>query len=186
MSVKATQMRQGMIILRNGELFRIDSVNHVTPGKGRAHVQTLLRNLKTGSAHDHRFRADDFVERAVLEQVEMEYLYQEGESYVFMNTETYEQMPLPASVLANALDYILPNTTVRVEFHDGVPMGVILPLSVRLEVVETEPALKGATVSGSPKPARLETGLTVNIPQFIEVGETVEIDTRTGAYLTRA
>ena len=186
MSVKATQMRQGMLIVRDGELFRVDSVNHVTPGKGRAHVRTLLRNLRTGAAHDHRFRSDDFVERAVLDQVEMEYLYQEGDSYIFMNTETYEQMPLPAEVLGNALDYLLPNGSVRVEFHEGRPIGVILPLSVRLKVVETEPPLKGATAAGSPKPARLETGLTVSVPQFIEVGETVEVDTRTGAYITRA
>ncbi|MFQ5719750.1 MAG: elongation factor P [Acidobacteriota bacterium] len=185
MSVKATQIRQGMLILREGELFRVDSVNHVTPGKGRAHVQTLLRNLRTGAAHDHRFRSDDFVERAVMDQVEMEYLYQEGDHYIFMNTETYEQVPLTSDVLGNTLDYLLPNGTVRVEFHDGTPMGVSLPLSVRLKIVETEPPLKGATAAGSPKPATLETGLTVSVPQFIEVGEIVEVDTRNGAYITR-
>ena len=185
MSVKATQIRQGMIIVRDGELLRVDSVKHVTPGKGRAHVQTLLRNLRTGAGHDHRFRSDDFVERAHLEQVEMEYLYQEGEHHIFMNTETYDQVPLPASVLGNALEYLLPNTTLRAEFHEGKPTGVILPLSVRLKVVETEPPLKGATASGSPKPAKLETGLSVSVPQFIEEGETVEVDTRNGAYLTR-
>ena len=186
MSVKATQIRQGMIVVRDGELFRVDAVKHVTPGKGRAHVQTLLRNLRTGAAHDRRFRSDDFVERAVLEQVEMEYLYQEGDHHIFMNTTTYDQVPLPASVLGDALDYLLPNTALRAEFHEGKPTGVILPLSVRLKVVETEPPLKGATASGSSKPAKVETGLSVSVPQFIEEGETIEVDTRTGTYLTRA
>ena len=185
MAVKATQMRQGMIIVREGELFRLDSVNHVTPGKGRAHVQTLLRSLRTGAAQDRRFRADEFVERAVLEQAEMEYLYQEGEQHIFMNTATYQQVPLSTQVLGNALDYLLPNTTLRAEFHDGNPIGVVLPLSVRLKIVETDPPLKGATASGSPKPAKLETGLAVSVPQFIEEGETIEVDTRSGAYITR-
>jgi elongation factor P len=186
MSMKATQIRVGQILLRDGELFRVESVNHVTPGKGRAHVQTLLRNLKTGSAYDRRFRSDDFVERAVLEQVEMEYLYQDGDSHIFMNTETYEQVTLGAALLGNALDYLLPNTKVRVELHQGEPLGLVLPLSVKLKVTETEPPLRGATAAGSAKPAKLETGLTVNVPQFVEEGETVEVDTRTGAYLTRA
>jgi elongation factor P len=186
MSMKATQIRVGQILLRDGELFRVESVNHVTPGKGRAHVQTLLRNLKTGSAYDRRFRSDDFVERAVLEQVEMEYLYQDGDDHIFMNTETYEQVTLGATLLGNALDYLLPNTKVKVELHQGEPLGVALPLSVKLKVTETEPPLRGATAAGSAKPAKLETGLTVNVPQFVEEGETVEVDTRTGAYITRA
>lgn len=186
MSMKATQIRVGQILLRDGELFRVESVNHVTPGKGRAHVQTLLRNLKTGSAYDRRFRSDDFVERAVLEQVEMEYLYQDGDDHVFMNTETYEQVTLGAKLLGNALDYLLPNTKVKVELHQGEPLGLALPLSVKLKVMETEPPLRGATAAGSAKPAKLETGLTVNVPQFVEEGNTVEVDTRTGAYITRA
>jgi len=186
MSMKATQIRVGQVLLRDGELFRVESVNHVTPGKGRAHVQTLLRNLKTGSAYDRRFRSDDFVERAVLEQVEMEYLYQDGEDHIFMNSETYEQVTLGAKLLGNALDYLLPNTKVRVELHQGEPLGLALPLSVKLKVTETEPPLRGATASGSAKPAKLETGLTVNVPQFVEEGDTVEVDTRTGVYITRA
>jgi len=186
MSMKATQIRVGQILLRDGELFRVESVNHVTPGKGRAHVQTLLRNLKTGSAYDRRFRSDDSVERAVLEQVEMEYLYQDGDSYIFMNTETYDQVTLGVKLLGSALNYLLPNTKVRVELHQGEPLGLALPLSVKLKVTETEPPLRGATAAGSAKPAKLETGLTVNVPQFVEEGETVEVDTRTGAYITRA
>jgi elongation factor P len=186
MAMKATQIRVGQILLRDGELFRVESVNHVTPGKGRAHVQTLLRNLKSGSAYDRRFRSDDSVERAVLEQVEMEYLYQDGDSHVFMNTETYEQTTLGAKIRGNALDYLLPNTKVKVELHQGEPMGVALPFSVILKVTETEPPLRGATAAGSAKPAKLETGLTVSVPQFVEEGDMVEVDTRTGAYITRA
>ena len=186
MSVKATQIRAGMIIIKDGELFKVESMTHVTPGKGRAHVQTLLRSMRTGSAHEHRFRSDDSVNRAIMEQVEMEYLYQDGEHYIFMNSETYEQVPLGPQILGDALHYILPNTSVRVELYEGKPMGIQLPLSVKLKIVETEPALKGATVSGSPKPAKLETGLMVNVPQFVGEGETIEVDTRTGAYLTRA
>ncbi|MFQ5670742.1 MAG: elongation factor P [Acidobacteriota bacterium] len=186
MAQKATQIRVGQILLRDGDLYRVESVKHITPGKGRAHVQTLLRNLKTGTSYDHRFRSDDSVERATLEQVEMEYLYQEGDQFIFMNSATYDQTSLPAEILGNALQYILPNTVVRVEFHESTPVGIVLPMSVRLKVTETAPALKGATAAGSAKPATLETGLTLSVPQFIEVGEVVEVDTRTGAYLTRA
>ncbi|MFQ5768115.1 MAG: elongation factor P [Acidobacteriota bacterium] len=185
MSTKATQMRVGHIILKDGDLFRVESVNHITPGKGRAHVQTLLRNLRNGSGYEHRFRAEDFVDRAVLEQVEMEYLYQDGDNHIFMNTRTYEQIPLPAALLTEALKYILPNNVVKVEMHEGMPVGVELPLSVQLRVTETAPALKGATAAGSAKPATLETGLSINVPQFVETGDVVEIDTRSGAYLTR-
>jgi elongation factor P len=186
MAIKATQIRVGQILLRDGDLFRVESVNHVTPGKGRAHVQTLLRNLKSGATYDQRFRSDDVVERAILEEVEMEYLYQDGDSHVFMNTESFEQMPLAAGILGHALDYLLPNTRVKVEMHQGEPVGIDLPLSVRLKVIETEPPLRGATAAGSAKPAKLETGLTVTVPQFVEEGDTVEVDTRTGVYITRA
>jgi elongation factor P len=186
MALKATQMRVGNIILRDGELFRVDSMDHVTPGKGRAHVQTLLRNLRTGASYDVRFRSDDSVEKAILETVEMEYLYADGDSHIFMNNDSYEQMPLPEELLGNAMDYLLPNTTVQVEMHDGRPVGLELPNSVKLKVVETEPPLKGATAAGSAKPATLETGLVVNVPQFVDVDDVIEVDTRSGAYLTRA
>lgn len=186
MALKATQIRAGQILVRDGELFRVESVDHVTPGKGRAHVQTLLRNLRTGSSYDVRFASDDKVERAVLETVEMEYLYADGDSHVFMNSETYEQFPMPAEILGKALDYLLPNTTVKVVLHEERPVDLELPNSVKLKIVETEPGLKGATAAGSAKPATLETGLVVNVPQFVAEGETIEVDTRTGAYLTRA
>ena len=186
MALKATQIRGGQILIRDGQLFRVESVDHVTPGKGRAHVQTLLRNMRTGSAYDVRFASDDKVEKAILDTVEMEYLYADGDSHVFMNNETYEQFPMPAELLGKAMDYLLPNTTVKVVLHEDNPVGLELPNSVKLKIVETEPGLKGATAAGSAKPAILETGLTVNVPQFVEVGETIEVDTRSGSYLTRA
>ena len=186
MALTATQLRAGQILIRDGELFRVDSVDHVTPGKGRAHVQTHLRNMRTGSAYDVRFASDDKVEKAILDTVEMEYLYADGDSHVFMNNETYEQFPMPAELLGKAMDYLLPNTTVKVVLHEDNPVGLELPNSVKLKIVETEPGLKGATAAGSAKPAVLETGLTVNVPQFVEVGETIEVDTRSGSYLTRA
>ena len=185
MPVKATQLRQGHVILRDGDLFRVESVSHITPGNWRGMVQTRLRNMRSGSSQEHRFRSEDIVERATLEQHPMEYLYAEGDHHVFMNSENYEQVHIPAEVLGDALSYLLPNTTVSVEFHEERPMGVELPLSVRLKVVDTDPGLRGATASGSPKPARLETGLSITVPQFVVVGDTVEVDTRTGAYITR-
>ncbi len=142
--------------------------------------------MRTGSSYDVRFSSDDKVEKAVLETVEMEYLYADGDAHVFMNNETYEQIPMPAELLGKAMDYLLPNTTVKVVLHEENPVGLELPNSVKLKVVETEPGLKGATAAGSAKPATLETGLVVNVPQFVEVGETIEVDTRSGAYLTRA
>jgi elongation factor P len=186
MALKATQIRGGQILIRDGELFRVESVDHVTPGKGRAHVQTHLRNMRTGSAYDVRYASDDKVEKAILDTVEMEYLYADGDSHVFMNNETYEQFPMPAELLGKAMNYLLPNTTVKVVLHEDNPVGLELPNSVKLKIVETEPGLKGATAAGSAKPAILETGLTVNVPQFVEVGETIEVDTRSGSYLTRA
>ena len=186
MALKATQIRAGQILVRDGELFRVESVDLVTPGKGRAHVQTLLRNMRKGSTQDVRYASDDKVEKAILDTVEMEYLYADGESHVFMNNETYEQFPMPADLLGKAMDYLLPNTTVKVVLHESKPVGLELPNSVKLKIVDTEPALKGATAAGSAKPATLETGLVVNVPQFVEAGETIEVDTRNGAYLTRA
>jgi len=186
MALKATQIRAGQILIRDNELYRVESVDHVTPGKGRAHIQTLLRNLRTGAAGDVRFASDDKVEKAVHTTVEMEYLYADGDSHVFMNNETYEQFPMPTELLGKAMDYLLPNTTVKVILHEERPVGLELPNTVKLKIVETEPGLKGATAAGSPKPATLETGLVVNVPQFVGVGETIEVDTRSGAYLTRA
>jgi elongation factor P len=144
-----------------------------------------MRNLKTGNSFEHRFSSTEDVERAILDTVPMEYLYSDGEGHHFMNQETFEQLALTDEILGDALLYLLPNTVIRVDFYEGQPVGIQLPQTVVLEVVETEPGLKGATASASYKPAKLETGLTVQIPPFIEIGTKIEIDTRENKYLRR-
>lgn len=183
--MQAVQLRKGMIIDLDGQLLRVHDFQHVTPGKGQAVVQTRLRNLRSGAMIDRRFRSQESVERVQLEYRTMEYLYQEGDSYVFMDAETYEQVHLSADAIQDALPYLIANLSLEVDFYEGAPVGIELPGTVDLEVVDTEPALKGATVSGSAKPATLETGLVIGVPQFVNVGDKVRVDTSTGDYLTR-
>lgn len=185
-TIAATQMKVGMVIEYEKELWRIMAVQHITPGNWRGMVQTKMRNVIRGNQTEHRFRSEDKVERAQLDQREMEFLYNDGEGYHFMDTENYEQVALTEDDLGEAIYYLLPNTKVEVEFHEGRPLGIELPKTVDLKVVETEPGLKGATASNSPKPAKLETGLKVSVPNFISTGEVVRIDTTTGEYLERA
>ena len=184
--ISATGLRRGMVIRKDGELFSVFSFTHLTPGNKRGFVQTKLRNLRSGALIDHRFRSVDTVERVALEQQEMEYLYQDGADYVFMNTTTYEQVHLGENLLGNSMLYLVPNITIRVEFHQQSPVGIQLPTTVDLEVVETEPGLKSATASSVNKPAKLETGLVVQVPPFVNAGEKVRVDTNSGAYLERA
>ncbi|HFB97809.1 MAG TPA: elongation factor P [Bryobacterales bacterium] len=184
--VQATQLRPGMIIEFRGDLHSIFRTEHRTPGNKRGFVQARMRNLRTGAMIDHKFASTDFVERAFLEEREMEYLYEESGNYYFMTTDTYEQFALSKDVLGDAMNYLVPNTTVAVEFYEGKPVNVKLPPSVDLEVVETEPGLKGATVSNVTKPAKLETGLVVQVPPFIQQGEKIRVSTADGTYLERA
>ncbi len=184
--IQATQLRPGMIIEFRGDLHSIFRTEHRTPGNKRGFVQARMRNLRTGAMIDHKFASTDFVERAFLEEREMEYLYEEGGNYYFMTTDTYEQFALSKEVLGDAMSYLVPNTTVAVEFYEGKPVNVKLPPSVDLEVVETEPGLKGATVSNVTKPAKLETGLVVQVPPFIQQGEKIRVSTADGTYLERA
>lgn len=184
--IKATQLRPGMIIQREGELYAVFSVEHRTPGNKRGSMQTKLRNLRNGVILDHRFRAEDFVERAILDEVEHEFLYADGESYHFMNTKTFEQIHLTNEILGEAVDYLVPNLAVQVEFHAGKPIGVALPDTVDLAVVETTPGLQKATASSVMKPAKLETGLVVQVPPFINVGDRIKVDTSEGRYVQRA
>jgi elongation factor P len=184
--IQATQLRAGMAVLHEGNLCRVLSVQHITPGNWRGMVQAKLRNLKTGNSFEYRFRSEDRVERADLEQHEMEFLYASGDEHHFMNTGTYEQVALRREDLGAAIDYLIPNIRVMVEFYEGRAVGVELPLTVDLKVVDTPPGLKGATASNSGKPATLETGLLIQVPQFIEVGEVVRVDTAEGKYLERA
>jgi len=183
--INATQLRVGMIIKHKGDLCRVLGVTHLTPGNKRGLVQTKLRSLSTGNSFDHRFRSDDAVEKAVLDQKEMQCLYEDGDGFVFMDTKDFEQVKLDKETLGDAVNYLLPNTVVTVEYFEGRPVGVELPTAVELRVVETEPPLKGATAAGGSKPAKLETGIVVDVPQFIEVGETIKVDTRDGTYLER-
>lgn len=183
--MQAVQLRKGMIIRLDGELYRVRDFQHVTPGKGQAVMQTRLRNLRSGAIADRRFRSQEDVERVQLEEREVEYLYPEGEIYVFMDAQTYEQVRLRQEAIEEALPYLVPNLPLRVDFFENEPIGVELPGNVDLEVTDTEPALKGATATASYKPATLETGLVVQVPSFITVGDKVRVDTASGEYLTR-
>jgi elongation factor P len=183
--IPATQIRKGMIIVYEGEPCVVVDFRHVTPGNWRAMVQTKLRSLKTGSSFEHRYRSTETVERVVLDEQEFEYLYHDGHSYHFMNVTTYEQVALDEDALGDAVRYLIANMRIKVEFYQGNPIGVQLPPAVELKVVETEPGLRGATVSAVNKPAKLETGLVVQVPPFVDVGETIRVDTSDGSYLER-
>jgi len=183
--INATQIRKGMIIKVEGELYKVLETTHITPGKGQALMQTKLRKLADGTLHDYRFRSRDKVEQAYLEEVEMQFLYREGDNFVFMNMETYEQINLSTDVLGDTVNYLIPEVTFTVEMNEGKPVGVNPPLTLELKVVKTAPYLKGATQSASNKPATLETGITVNVPQFIKEGDVIRIDTRDASYIER-
>jgi elongation factor P len=184
--LQATKLRPGMVIKFNNELYSVFSVNHRTPGNLRGFVQVRMRSLRSGSMTEHRFSSEDKVEKAIMEEHEMEYLYDDGEYFYFMNIESYEQMHLTKELLGDATEYLIPQLKVTVEFYEGKPIGVELPPTVDMTVVETEPGLKGATVSNVSKPAKMETGLVVQVPPFINEGEKIRVDTSEGAYLSRA
>ena len=186
MAIPATQMRPGMIIKHNNELHAVFSVEHRTPGNLRAFIQAKLRNLRTGAMYEHRFRSPDPIERVVVDEIPMEFLYSDGDDFYFMNTENYEQTNLKRDTLGDAVEYLTANLQITVSFFDGVAVGIELPQTVELTVVETEPGLKSATASSVTKPAKLETGLTVQVPPFINEGEKIRVDTAEGAYLSRA
>ena len=175
-----------MVIKFNNELYSVFSMTHRTPGNLRGFVQAKLRSLRNGSMNEHRFSTDDKVEKAVLDQQDMEYLYDDGEYYYFMNIENYEQMHLTKELLGDATDYLIPQLKITVEFHEGKPIGVELPPTVDMTVIETEPGLKGATVSNVTKPAKMETGLVVQVPPFISEGEKIRVNTSEGTYQERA
>lgn len=183
--VSGNGIRPGYVIVHNKELYRVMTSEHRSPGKGRAFCQAKLRNLKNGTQTEVKFRSDEDVERAVLEQAEMEFLYSDSSGYCFMNTETYEQVFIEEQIIGDAKLYLLPNTKVKVEFHEEKAIGLGLPEMVELTVEDTEPQMKGATASGSGKPATLETGLVVTVPQFVGIGEKVRVSTTSGEYLER-
>jgi elongation factor P len=179
-------MRPGMVIKFNNELYSVFSVNHRTPGNLRGFVQAKMRSLRTGSMTENRFSSEEKVEKAIMDEQEMEYLYDDGEYYYFMNTETYEQMHLMKDLLGDAVNYLIPQLKVSVEFYEGKPISVELPATVDMLVVETEPGMRGATVSNVTKPAKLETGMVVQVPSFITEGEKIRVNTAEGTYQERA
>jgi elongation factor P len=183
--IPATQLRRGMVIKKDGELFSVFSAQHKTPGNLRGFVQAKLRNLRSGAMIDHRYRSVDLVEKVSLDEHEMEYLYRDGKDYYFMNTETYEQTHLNEEVLGEGVYYLTPNIRIKVEFYEGNPIGIDLPATVDMEVIETEPGLKSATASNVTKPAKMETGLIVQVPPFIDAGQKIRIDTNEGKYMER-
>jgi elongation factor P len=185
MSIPATQMRPGMIIKHNNELHLVFSVEHRTPGNLRAFIQAKLRNVRTGAMFIERFRSPDPIERVIVDEVKMEYLYNDGEDYYFMD-DKYEQTMLKYETLGDAVEYLIPNLNINVSFHDGKAVGIELPLVVEMTVLETEPGIKSATASSVTKPAKTETGLVVQVPPFINEGEKIRVDTADGSYMSRA
>jgi len=184
--ISSTQMRPGMVIKFNNDLFSVFSVAHRTPGNLRGFVQAKMRNLRSGTMIEHRFSSEDKVERAIMDEVEMEFLYDDGDNFYFMNTENYEQTHLSKDLLGDATSYLIPQLKVKVEFYEGKAMSVELPATIDMTVVETEPGMKGASVSNVTKPAKMETGLVVQVPPFIKEGEKIRVNTSEGSYLERA
>ena len=184
--MNANHIRRGNIIMYNGEPHRVVDFQHRTPGNLRAFVQVKLRNIRNGSSLDTRFSATEQVERATLEQHDMEYLYTDGDLYYFMNTESFEQIGLNDEQLGDATSYLKEGLKIEVEFFDGSPIGIELPAVIELKVIETEPELKGATASNSNKPAKLDTGVTIMVPPFIKEGDVVRVDPNEGRYIERA
>lgn len=184
--ISVNDLRTGQTIELEGEIFSVVDFLHVKPGKGAAFVRTKLKNIRTGASLERTFRAGERIPRAHIELKQMQYLYSSGEDYFFMDTETYDQISLRTDDLGDAPKYLLENMTIGIQFYEGQAVGVDLPTTVVLEVTHTEPGFRGDTAQGATKPATLQTGITVQVPLFIEQGEMVKVDTRTGEYLSRA
>jgi elongation factor P len=185
-SIQATRLRKGNLIKLGNDLFRLMELHHLTPGNKRAHIQARMRNIRTGTLADHKFRAEEDVERATLDEREMQYLYSDGDHFYFMDTASYEQIHISAEAMGDSKDYLVSDSIIRVEFYDTEPVGIELPQTVDLVVKETVPGIKGATASAQVKPATLETGLVVQVPPFINEGDRIRINTETGEYQSRA
>jgi len=177
--------RNGMTIELDSTLFTIVYFQHVKPGKGGAFVRTKLKNMRTGAIMEKTFRSGEKVELAILDNRRMQYLYREGDNFVFMDNKTYEQMPIPEVEVADAAKYLKEGITVEIPLYEGKPVGVEPPVFVEMQVTETMPGVKGDTASGGSKPAIMETGLVVNVPLFIETGSIIKVDTRSGEYVER-
>jgi elongation factor P len=182
----ATQLRKGMIVKIDNKLFRIFDRQHVTPGNLRGFVRVKMRNIQNGSMAEEKFRSEDIVERISLEQKEMQYLYNDADGYHFMDTNTFEQVQLSADLIGDVVGFLIPEMNVEVEFYGENPIGIEIPQTVDLKVVETTPGIKGATATNQLKPAKLETGVVVQVPPFINEGDVIRVNTETGEYQTRA
>ena len=183
--ISTADFRNGMTIEMDGNLFNIVYFQHVKPGKGGAFVRTRLKNLRTGAVTEKTFRAGEKVEPAILDKRRMQYLYREGADFLFMDLDTYEQMPMAEGEVGETAKYLVDGVAVDVSLHEGKPVGVEAPLFVEMEVAETAPGVKGDTASGGSKPATLESGLVVSVPFFIEAGNRIKIDTRSDEYVER-
>jgi elongation factor P len=185
-SIQATRLKKGMLVKVGEDLFRVLDLQHVTPGNLRGFVRVKFRNIRSGTLSDQKLRSEDFIERATLDEREMQYLYKDGDSFHFMDTESFEQLHIPSEALGDSVNYIVPDSTIKVEFYGSEPVGIELPQTVDLKVEDTVPGIKGATASAQVKPARLETGLVVQVPPFVNTGDVIRVSTETGEYLSRA
>ena len=185
-TIQATKMRKGTLVKIGNDLFRVLELQHVTPGNLRGFVRVKLRNIRSGTLADQKLRSEDSIERATLDEREMQYLYQDGDDYYFMDTSSYEQTHITSEALGDSTNYLKPEMTITVEFYGTEPVGIELPQTVDLKVVDTAPGIKGATASNQIKPATTETGLVVSVPPFINNGDTIRVSTDTGEYLARA
>ena len=185
-SVQATRLRKGNLIKLGNDLFRIMELHHLTPGNKRGFIQARMRNIRTSALADQKFRAEEDLERAVLDEREMQYLYKDGDSYYFMDTSSFEQIQISLEALGDSKDYIVPDAIIKVEFYDVEPVGIELPPTVELLVTETVPGINRATASAQVKPATLETGLVVQVPPFVNEGDRIRVSTETGEYQSRA
>ena len=184
-SIQATRLRKGMLIKLGDGLFRVLDLQHLTPGNKRGFVQSRLRNIRSSTLVDRKFRSEDDVERTALDDREMQYLYADGDAHHFMDTSTFEQTHISSGVLGDSVKYLVPEAVIHVEFYGEEPVGIELPTTVDLTVRDTPPAIKGATASAQIKPATLETGLVVQVPPFVNVGDTIRVNTGTGEYQAR-
>ena len=185
-SIQATRLKKGMLIKVDQDLFRVLELQHVTPGNLRGFVRVKLRNIRNGAMSDQKLRSEDTLDRATLDEREMQYLYQDGDDFYFMDTTSYEQTHITREALGDSVNYMKPEMMIQVEFYGEEPVGIELPASVDLKVLDTAPGIKGATASNQVKPATLETGLVVSVPPFVNPGDVGKINTETGEYLSRA
>src|ERR671936_923727 len=184
-SIQATRLRKGMLVKLGNDLFRILDLQHFTPGNKRGFVSARMRNVRSSALADEKFRAEEDIERATLDEREMQYLYNDGDHYYFMDTSTYEQIHISAEALGDSKDYLIGDAIIRGEFYGAEPVGIELPQTVDLVVKETVPGIKGATASAEVKPATLETGLVIQVPPFVNEGDKVRVNTETGEYQSR-